>query len=182
MNGKIKCGALKQIRRDIANANGITLDIPECTHTGDCPGTCPRCEAEVRYLERALAARRKRGLKVAVAGISAGLVALNTTSCEPVERIAELIHGTQTAGDMVVETSQLGGKVVALDTEITLDGDMPVLPVEDGEAEDGAVTDAAVAGFIQADPDSFDETLPTTVYELDGSISYAPEDECEVTE
>ena len=55
MNGKATCAILKQIRREIAEKNDIALVIAECSHKGDCPGTCPRCEAEVRILERALA-------------------------------------------------------------------------------------------------------------------------------
>ena len=46
----------------------------ECRYKGDCLGTCPKCEAEVRYLERQLRARSLAGKAVAVADISAGLV------------------------------------------------------------------------------------------------------------
>ncbi len=104
MNGKEKCKILKEIRTDIAKANDIPLEIPECTHKGDCKGTCPRCEAEVKYLERKLAERRKRGFKVAVAGISAGLVALNTASCDIIDEIAARVGINDTLqGDMRVE-------------------------------------------------------------------------------
>lgn len=82
MTGKQKCEVLKKIRRDVAAANDIPLNQPECTHKGECRGTCPRCEAEVKSLEKALADRRRRGLKIAVAGISAGLIALSAASCD----------------------------------------------------------------------------------------------------
>ena len=85
MNGKDKCAILKQIRRDIARQNDIALTIAECRHKGDCAGTCPRCEAEVAALERALSDRRRQGKKVIVAGISAALVAASCTSCKPFE-------------------------------------------------------------------------------------------------
>ena len=58
------------MRRKIADANGILLPDRECTHTGDCAGTCPYCESEVRYLERELSKRRSLGKAVAVAGIA----------------------------------------------------------------------------------------------------------------
>ncbi len=104
MNGKEKCKILKEIRRDIAKNNDIPLEIPECTHKGDCKGTCPRCEAEVKYLERKLDERRRRGFKVAVAGISAGLVALNTASCDIIDEIAARVGINDTLqGDMRVE-------------------------------------------------------------------------------
>lgn len=73
--GKRICKELKAVRRRIADENGIVLDQPECTHTGDCSGTCPRCEAEVRYLEQALERRLRLGRAATVAGISLTLAA-----------------------------------------------------------------------------------------------------------
>lgn len=73
MNGKDKCSYLKAIRREIAAANGIDLEISECTFDGECSGTCPRCEGEVRQLERAISQRRKLSQKVAILGVAAGL-------------------------------------------------------------------------------------------------------------
>ncbi len=111
MTGKQKCEILKQIRRDIASANEIPLDMPACTHTGECKGTCPRCESEVIIIERGLAERKKQGFKIAVAGISAGLIALNTTSCEIVDRV--LGREVQLEGDMMMPI-----------TETSVDGEM----------------------------------------------------------
>ena len=59
--GKTTCKVLKEVRRKIADANGIPLQERECTHTGDCAGTCPYCESEVRYLERELSKRKSLG-------------------------------------------------------------------------------------------------------------------------
>ena len=66
MTGKDKCQNLKQIRRQIAEANGIPMEIPDCTYEGDCPGTCPRCEQELRLLKQALEAKRARGEVVVI--------------------------------------------------------------------------------------------------------------------
>ena len=52
MNGKNKCKILKEIRKQIAAENDISYVTSECKHKGDCLGTCPKCEAEVRYLEQ----------------------------------------------------------------------------------------------------------------------------------
>lgn len=73
MYGKSICKYLKSVRRAVADANGIELEIPECTYEGECSGTCPQCEAEVRTLENALSARRRMAQKVAVLGVAAGL-------------------------------------------------------------------------------------------------------------
>lgn len=69
--GKAKCRALKEIRRRIAEANDIDISLvtSECSHKGDCKGTCPKCESELRRLEEELA-KRKKG--VVIGGICAG--------------------------------------------------------------------------------------------------------------
>lgn len=87
--GKEICNTLKTIRKQIADANEIKYEPKECHHEGDCAGSCPACEAEVRYLERELSLRRKLGKAVAVVGLSAGLAGL-ATSCHYI--------GDQTAG------------------------------------------------------------------------------------
>ena len=68
--GKRTCEILKDVRRKIAQENDIPLVDRECTHEGDCRGTCPYCESEVRYLERELSKRRALGKAVTVAGIA----------------------------------------------------------------------------------------------------------------
>ena len=80
MNGKNKCRILKDIRRQIAEANDISYATAECKFQGECTGTCPKCEAEVRYLEEELAKRQKAGKAIAVAGIAAALV-IGTAGC-----------------------------------------------------------------------------------------------------
>jgi len=44
--GKKICNALKEIRKRIADANGIPYESEECRHEGDCLGTYPKCEDE----------------------------------------------------------------------------------------------------------------------------------------
>lgn len=75
--GKQTCKILKEIRRQIAEANDIEFATSECRYRGDCLGTCPKCEAEVRYLEQQLRARTLAGKAVALAGISAGMIAFS---------------------------------------------------------------------------------------------------------
>ena len=73
--GKNICNQLKEVRKRIAEENDIPLEIKECTYKGECRGTCPRCEAEVRYLENALADKLKFGKVATIAGLSLGLAA-----------------------------------------------------------------------------------------------------------
>jgi len=87
--GRTICNELKKVRRRIADENGIALETPECTHQGPCPGTCPRCEAEVRYLERELARRLAMGKVATVAGLTLGLAAGTTAQAQaPVRKEA----------------------------------------------------------------------------------------------
>ena len=48
--------------------------MEECQYKGDCKGTCPKCEAEVRYLESQLHKRQMLGKAVVVAGLSLGVI------------------------------------------------------------------------------------------------------------
>ena len=73
MKGKEKCKALKEIRKKIADENDIPYVVEECSHKGECKGTCPKCEAELRYLERELERKEKIGKKLAVVGLVAAV-------------------------------------------------------------------------------------------------------------
>ena len=79
--GKQTCKILKDIRKQIAAENDIDLVISECTYQGDCLGTCPKCEAEVRYLERELDKRQRLGKAAVIAGMAVGTM-LTATSCD----------------------------------------------------------------------------------------------------
>lgn len=48
--GRDICNTLKAIRKQIADANGIAYSPEECHFTGECKGTCPKCELPVSDL------------------------------------------------------------------------------------------------------------------------------------
>ncbi len=98
--GKKTCKILKEIRRQIAEANDIEYAVEECQYKGDCLGTCPKCEAEVRYLEQQLHQRQLLGKAVMVAGISAGLLSLGSCGNDMYDQIntseeAEVMRGKE---------------------------------------------------------------------------------------
>ena len=111
--GKSICGVLKTIRKQIANANEIKYEPRECHYEGECRGTCPACEAEVRYIERELDIRRQLGKAVAIVGISAGLSALSGCSDK-----------TKQVDNVSEEDSKLTVGEVMVDTLDRLDGDV----------------------------------------------------------
>lgn len=96
MNGKSKCKILKDIRKQIARENDIALVISECRYQGDCSGTCPKCEAEVRYLEQELRKRQQTGKAIAVAGIAAALV-VSSAGCASFHRGGDPLSQTSSS-------------------------------------------------------------------------------------
>ena len=151
MKGKKRCKILKEIRQQIAQNNDIEFVTSECKHQGDCSGTCPKCEAEVRYLERELEKRMRLGKAVAVAGLA---VALTTASagCD------ELLDGLRPTGGAVLppeEYEQTDGLIAPPtkgDVDIMEDGEIPVPGEGENEGELGG------------------EPLPNDDYELAGDV------------
>ena len=108
--GKSTCKLLKDIRQQIADANGISYQPKECHHKGDCAGTCPACEEEIRYLERELKARKGNGFGMKVAGIAAGICA----TVMPMTAAAQAVKSDSTANPPVQTTKKAPIKVVHL--------------------------------------------------------------------
>ena len=108
--GKSTCKLLKDIRQQIADANGISYQPKECHHKGDCAGTCPACEEEIRYLERELKARKGNGFGMKVAGIAAGICA----TVMPMTAAAQAVKSDSTANPPVQTTKKAPVKVVDL--------------------------------------------------------------------
>ena len=78
--GKDLCKQLKDIRRQIASDNDIPLEEHECHYDGPCKGTCPRCDAELQYLEKELGRRGKLSKAAIVAGVTLSLAASACTT------------------------------------------------------------------------------------------------------
>ena len=108
--GKSTCKLLKDIRQQIADANGISYQPKECHHKGDCAGTCPACDEEIRYLERELRARKGNGFGMKVAGIAAGICA----TVMPMTAAAQGVKSDSTSNRPVHTAKKDSVKVVDL--------------------------------------------------------------------
>lgn len=176
MKGKEKCKALKEIRRQIAEKNDIPFVVSQCTHQGDCKGTCPKCESELRYLERELAIRQGLGKAVAIAGIS--IVACTAfTACSPTDTVTDFLQG-----------------IDADSKPVDIDGDIEIAPAPDDEP-DGSIADFnfstppaddTIAGLMEDAPDAKeDDTLAGNVVpfeqETEGSLPISPSPEPDET-
>lgn len=127
MKGKEKCRILKEIRRQIAQENDIEWVVEECTHKGDCRGTCPRCESEVAKLERELDIRRSIGKKIALAGIGVACLA-TLAGCKAAAKGLP-----EPGGDLegAVEITEPGPDIEVLDGEVAIPDD-----VNDNDTQD----------------------------------------------
>lgn len=162
--GKEKCRILKEIRAEIARQNDIEWVVSECKHKGNCKGTCPKCEQEVRQLEAALARREALGKTVAVVGISAS-IALSVTGC--VNPFPQTTDGVPMGDPLPPETED----ATACDTAIqgievqTETGDLisPGEPLETEplpDTEEPLMRDVAIEGeFIEEITEEFGDEL-----------------------
>ena len=167
MKGKQRCRILKQIRKEIADANGIEYVISECPHKGDCAGTCPKCESEVAYLERELEKRRQTGKKVAIAGIAAAAV-ISSAGCRkegfrPGENgtgvsDGSLIPATSEAGISTGEILQ-GGMILPLLGDIAYPGCGRIDGIYSGSPRSDGAYVPMINAVIYASPEDIREML-----------------------
>lgn len=169
MKGKEKCKALKEIRQKIAEQNDIAFAVSECTHQGDCKGTCPKCESELRYLERQLEIRKNLGKAVVVAGISAGICA-PMAACSPAEAIGNVmselfapVTDENIAGDVeYIPPSEdyLEGEATVPEDYEGMEGPRPEDidgGIEEYDPDGGEIDDYTLEGDVVIDPEYMDE-------------------------
>ena len=178
--GKEKCRILKEIRAEIARANDIEWVVSECKHKGNCKGTCPKCEQEVRQLEAALAKREALGKTVAVVGISAS-VALSVTGCFnpfPQTTSGEPLEGgllppeteDQTACDTAIQGVEVETEMGAL----IVPGE-PMPETTEQDTEEPLMGDVAIEGeFIE---ETFEDELMGAPVEMPVETETEPETE-----
>lgn len=132
--GKEKCRILKEIRAEIARRNGIAWTVESCAHKGNCRGTCPKCEAEVVALEKALERRQALGKAVAVVGVAAAMT-LSVSGCASTDLFERqgMMEEPASAAQSGIGSAPTG-KVVGED----IMGGMP-LPESESETEEATV-------------------------------------------
>lgn len=159
MLGKQKCKILKQIRQRIADENDIPYVTRECSFQGECRGTCPKCEAELRYLEQQLQLRQSLGKRVAVAALCTGM-AFSAAGCtSPIERLEEIFGNTgRDLAGLVERTPTPTPEIEVTEGEVAWpDGPLEGEPAVDPEPIPGEVPDEGegweLEGDVCAEPD-----------------------------
>ncbi|MBP3716293.1 MAG: hypothetical protein J6I79_02180 [Paludibacteraceae bacterium] len=128
---------MKNIRKQIADANEIDYAPNECQHKGDCRGTCEKCEQEVRYIEQQLSLRKAAGKAIKIAGLFTGMAALSACGAATTDLN---IDSTPLTGDTICPVNQLEGDVYAPE------------PEDETEGGDSTQVGKKKAGEVQAIP------------------------------
>ena len=161
---------MKEIRRRIAEANDIEYVTSECRYKGECKGTCPRCEAEVRYLEQQLALRRIAGKAVILAGITALSACSGGGTANPVGAKTEVetavdtvVPGTAACADTIVSAVDSVPETIPVDvTDLLVVGDVDIADEPEAEA---AVTSEVISDNSELNKVVVGEIVDTTAPE-----------------
>ena len=183
MRGKDKCKILKEIRQRIADENDIPYVTRECGFHGECTGTCPRCESELRYLEQQLERRRSLGKRVSVAALCVGM-ALASAGCAPTVKQPTESMQTDLTGEVGPDESSiegLGGAAVDPGSDIEeLSGEVDICePSSEPDSVD--LTGNELSGAVKEPEPDYIELSGDVAYP-DGYDSAGSEDTMVTTE
>ncbi len=111
--GKKKCEVLKKIRQTIAKQLELMCSDDECNHEGDCSGTCPRCDQELKDLQRQL---DERGITdIQTIDIKSKDISTDTIDTEVLAGIPAPLEEEGyyiTEGDVMPEPKDLEGETI----------------------------------------------------------------------
>lgn len=158
--GKDICKEQKTVRRQIAEENGIDLEIPECTYKGPCKGTCPRCESEVRFLENELAKRIKLGKVATVAGLALTLGISGNAA-------AQTVTGNENRDTVAVSQPQCYARLEGVVKDSITKEVLPfvnIMIMKDGKQVNGGMTDFDGLYSIRMVPGEYQLVVGTYSY------------------
>ncbi len=112
MTAKEKCKLLKQIRKEIAESNGIEFCPAECTDATECSGTCPKCEEEAKYLDEALIKKAGRGEAIQLFGRSVDEYSVPPVIGEETNTFIPKNESESNANEIHIEELQLSSSIV----------------------------------------------------------------------
>lgn len=196
MLGKDKCKLLKQLRKRIADENGIEYHIEECKFKGECKGTCPKCDAELLELTKKVEAKKRAGM----VGLGVGAVALSLVGCTNLDTKPDpgmIAGGMEYNGPKLEEVEEstttelegpIEGKLEVKESEdsetcvVELEGDVVYKEETDENDKEEDFGEDILEGDIEVDIDDTDSELKDIdeVKEypgepLAGSIEYKPD-------
>ena len=141
----------------IAEQNNIPLEDSECHYEGDCAGTCPKCDAEVRFLENALRKSKQLGKVVTLSGAAWAFSACGNHT--PVEMPFD---DTVDSADVMMQNDSVDTDTVKTEAASFPDVDLPIVGgdfvIEEIDNPDSAVQPPADEEIHEGDVDV--RTLP----------------------
>ena len=170
MTGKAKCKILREVRRKIAEENDIEYITRDCTYQGQCRGTCPKCESELRYLEKQLEKRQKLGKSVTVAALAAGM-SIGTAACTMPE-LPDLDDIRSGVDDIVSGVEHQIKRILDREKPIELEGDVAYVT-------EGAIAEPepdVLEGEESLEPETLEGEPVEYVVELEGDVADAEAD------
>ena len=136
--GKKVCKILKEIRQQIADKNDIEYVTSECHFQDECKGTCPKCEAEVKYLEDELHRRRQLGKVATIAGISMGIAGTFSAYSAPKQ------------DNTSISESEILTEIISQDTVINA---IPLMPEVVGDTIEEIIEDYFMGIIFEITPE-----------------------------
>lgn len=140
--GKEMCEVLKSMRKKIAEQYGLVYEPTECHHEGNCQGTCPRCDAELRDLQRQL---EEKGVP---------LVEFDDMMNKEVEKLYQ-----KQMSELQDQLKDDGETIVATEGMPALEGDIQAPPERIFHYKRALYKNCAVAGISFHDIDDIWEEL-----------------------
>lgn len=170
MKGREKCKILKQLRKKIADENGIAYEVENCKYKGDCTGTCPKCEADLKKLTSDIIEKR---LRQGLTGLGVGSIALSLAGCTEVDLhkypvipdttesvlMGDIDVSIMETEDLEEDSGELSGNVSIIEEEESTDSltDEPILlgdVVDVGEIEDDCIYDTSDSSEAEESKDN----------------------------
>ena len=166
--GKHKCKILKEIRKQIAEANQIDLIISECSFKGECKGTCPKCEAEIRYLEQQLAHKSLMGTTTRIMGVSLGVLTMagGLTACDGKEKRASNEEVSEDNA-VTITTNLVGDTMVENGNKSDEHYNASAAEINWDSATTNDAVDVPISAFVGGD-DDMDEIIEDTITNDEG--------------
>ena len=149
LTGKQKCEMLRTIRREIAKRNGIEYLSADCTYKGECLGTCPKCDAEVRFLEYELNRKAQKGESISIIGINKDIVKM-------IDQVEDSVRKSIETYDTNDNTERVAATGMTVRPE---NGDRDIDEIEFSEDESNYEQGSMYMGVARPNPINHKNTL-----------------------
>lgn len=183
--GRRVCDILKEIRKKFANEGNLELNQKECNYKGECSGTCPACEAELKKINDKFDHKKLLSL-AGCATMILPLTACTSNTMDNIQGNIEYREGPYIADDSELTKDDLPDDLISGKIEPKkknkilaeeMQGEIPIEEVKTQELQgDIAIEPSTVEEPEVVTPNSLEPTQG--VLPLDEYVFTEEEDEC----